>query len=82
MCIRDSKEEVKQQIAETKERLENTEETVVQFRIEVDTKIERVETINQVRIIATQQETQEKLDEIQSNMSGRMTSISDLKLTR
>ena len=68
---------MKQQIAETKEKLEKTEETIIQFRAEVDTKIERVETNNQIRIIATQQETQEKLDEIQGNMSGRMTKISD-----
>ena len=67
---------MKQQIAETKEKLEKTEETIIQFRVEVDTKIERVETNNQIRIIATQQETQEKLDEIQGNMSGRMTKIS------
>ena len=47
------------------------------FRVEVETRIDKVENGSQVRVMAIQQEPQEKLDEIQSNMSGRMTKISD-----
>ena len=43
-------EEVGQQIADTKDRLEKTEETVVQSRIEVDARIDQVENNNKIGI--------------------------------
>ena len=70
-------EEIKQQIAETNERLEQTNETIIQCRVEVDAKIDQVEDDNRIRVDEIRQETHKKLDGMQSNISEKIEQIND-----
>lgn len=70
-------EAVKQQIAETNERLDQTNEALLQLREDILTQIKNVEDNNKIRIAVLQQETQEKLEKIQENISGQMEHINN-----
>ena len=75
MCIRDR--ETEKQITETKQRLDKNEETIGQFRMEIDARMDRGEHSNQVRIMSIQQENQDQLNGMKSNIADKLTNFND-----
>ena len=55
--------------------LEKTDETIIQLRVEVETKITQIGSHNDIRIMEIQAKTQEKFDEIQINVTGRIERV-------
>ena len=73
----DYEEEVRQQIAETKVGLEKTDETIIQLGVEVEARINQIENNNDTRVKEVRLETQEKLDEVQINIAGKIELVNN-----
>ena len=73
--VDDYEVEIRQQITEIKVGLEKTNETIIQLRVEVETKITQIGNHNDIRITEIQAKTHEKLDEIPINVTGRIERV-------
>ena len=60
--LEEYREEIKQKITKTNEKIEWTNDTLIQFREETINQINNVEDNTKVRVEILQQETQEKLE--------------------
>ena len=55
--------------------MEKTDETIIQLRVEVETKITQIGNHNDIRITEIQAKTQEKIVEIPINITGRIKRV-------